>query len=44
MHSYVQRAIDGHNLPGKVIAGTDREQMLPGADCVVTAVSIGGAA
>lgn len=41
---YVQRAIDGHNLPGKVVASTNREELLPDADCVVTAVSIGGAA
>ncbi|MEE2752712.1 MAG: alpha-galactosidase [Candidatus Latescibacterota bacterium] len=44
VQDYVQRAIDGHNLPGKVIGSTKREELLPGADCVVTAVSIGGAA
>ncbi len=44
MTDYVQRAIDGHNLPGKVVASTNREELLPDADCVVTAVSIGGAA
>ncbi|MBN60398.1 MAG: alpha-glucosidase/alpha-galactosidase [Gemmatimonadetes bacterium] len=44
VRDYVQRAIDGHGLPGKVIASTDRAELLPGADCVVTAVSIGGAA
>lgn len=44
VQDYVQRAIDGHNLPGKVIASSNREELLPGADCVVTAVSIGGAA
>jgi alpha-galactosidase len=44
VQAYVQRAVDGHNLPGKVIASTNREELLPGADCVVTAVSIGGAA
>ena len=44
VRGYVQRAIDGHDLPGHVIAATDREQLLPGADCVVTAVSIGGPA
>ena len=44
VQDYVQRAIDGHNLPGKVIASTNREDLLSGADCVVTAVSIGGAA
>jgi alpha-galactosidase len=44
VQDYVQRAIDGHNLPGKVIGSTDREELLADADCVVTAVSIGGAA
>lgn len=44
VRSYVQRAIDGHKLPGKVVASTDRNELLPGADCVVTAVSIGGPA
>ena len=44
VQGYVQRAIDGHKLPGKVIASTNRQDLLPGADCVVTAVSIGGAA
>lgn len=44
VRNYVQRAIDGHGLPGKVIASSDRAELLPGADCVVTAVSIGGAA
>ena len=44
VHDYVNRAIDGHGLPGKCIASTDREELLPGADFVVTAVSIGGAA
>ena len=41
---YVQRAIDGHDLPGKVIGSTDREELLADADCVVTAVSVGGPA
>jgi alpha-galactosidase len=41
---YVHRAIEGHRLPGRVIASADRRELLPGADCVVTAVSIGGAA
>lgn len=44
VQDYVQRAIDGHGLPGKVVASTNREELLPDADCVVTAVSIGGAA
>ena len=44
VRDYVQRAIDAHDLPGTVVAGTDRQELLPDADCVVTAVSIGGAA
>jgi alpha-galactosidase len=44
VRDYVQRAVDGHGLPGTVTASTRREELLPGADCVVTAVSIGGAA
>ena len=44
VRSYVQSAIDGHGLPGRVVASTNREELLPGADCVVTAVSIGGLA
>jgi alpha-galactosidase len=41
---YVNRAIEGHGLPAKCIASTDRNELLPGADCVVTAVSVGGPA
>src|SRR3569833_997301 len=41
---YVGRASEGHGLPGKCIASTDRRELLEGADCVVTAVSIGGPA
>ena len=44
VHDYVQRAIDAHGLPGTVVAGTCREELLPEADCVVTAVSVGGPA
>ena len=44
VRTYVQRAIDGHKLPAKVVASTDRAELLPGADCVVTAVSVGGPA
>ena len=36
VHDYVQRAIDAHRLPGTVVAGTCREELLPEADCVVT--------
>ena len=41
---YVNRAIDGHGLPGKCVYSTERRELLEGADCVVTAVSVGGAA
>lgn len=41
---YVQRAIDAHNLPATCVASTDRRELLPAADFVVTAVSIGGPA
>ncbi len=44
VHDYVTRAIKGNDLPGQCIASTDRMELLPGADFVVTAVSIGGAA
>lgn len=44
VHDYVNRAIKGNDLPGECIASMDREELLPGADFVVTAVSIGGAA
>ena len=44
VQAYVNRAIEGNGLPGTCIANTDREQLLDGADIVVTAVSIGGAA
>ena len=42
--NYVTRAIEGNNLPAKCISSTDRNELLPDADFVVTAVSIGGAA
>jgi len=41
---YVQRAIDAHHLPARLLGGTDRKELLPGADFVVTAVSVGGPA
>ena len=37
---YVRRAIEGHSLPARCIGSTDRRDLLPGADVVVTAVSI----
>ena len=41
---YVRRAIEGHGLPARCIHSADRRELLPGADVVVTAVSIGGPA
>ena len=42
--AYVQRTIEAHNLPATLDSSTDRRQLLPGADFVVTSVSVGGAA
>ena len=42
--AYVQRAIDAHDLPATVVADTDRAKLLPGADFVITSVSVGGPA
>jgi len=41
---YVQRLVDGHGLPAKVEASTDRLAALDGADFVVTSISVGGPA
>ena len=41
---YVERTIAKHRLPAKVVASLDRKALLPGADFVVTSVSVGGGA
>ncbi len=41
---FVQRVVDHHKLPAKVIGSTDRRQVLEGADHVVTAIAVGGPA
>jgi len=41
---FVERTIAKHDLPAKLEVGTDRRELLPGADFVVTSVSVGGAA
>lgn len=41
---YVQRIIDGHGLPARLESVLDRRDALPGADFVVTSISVGGAA
>jgi alpha-galactosidase len=44
VNRYVSRIIEKHNLPAQCISSTERRELLSGADCVVTSVSIGGAA
>ncbi len=41
---YIQRVIDRHNLPAKVTASTNRRELLPGANFVITSIAAGGAA
>ncbi len=42
--SYVQRTVEKYALPTKVIASTDRRELLPDADFVITSVAVGGGA
>jgi len=44
VRAYVQKVIDGNDLPAKVIASSERTEVLKDADFVVIAVSIGGPA
>lgn len=41
---YVRRIIEGHNLPARLSATTERREALRGADFVVTSISVGGPA
>jgi alpha-galactosidase len=41
---YVQRTVERYGLPTKVVASLDRREVLPGADFVITSVSVGGGA
>jgi len=41
---YVQSTIDKYKLPTKLESSTDRTKLLPGADFVITSVSVGGGA
>jgi alpha-galactosidase len=41
---YVRRTAAKYDLPTQVVASTDRRELLPGADFVVTSVSVGGGA
>ncbi len=42
--SYVQRTAEKYSLPTRVIASTDRRELLPDADFVITSVAVGGGA
>ena len=44
VHRYIQRVVDAHDLPAKVISHTDRTKVLKNADFVVISVAIGGPA
>ena len=44
VHGFIQRLIDRHNLPTRLMATTNRTEALPGADFVVTSISVGGPA
>jgi Alpha-galactosidases/6-phospho-beta-glucosidases, family 4 of glycosyl hydrolases len=41
---YVQRIVEAYQLPARVEGTTDRRAALPGADFVVTSISVGGPA
>ena len=40
--SYVRRTIEHHNLPTRLEVSQNRRELLPGADFVVTSISVGG--
>ena len=44
VEAYVRAIIDGHGLKATLSASTERKKLLPGADFVVTSISVGGAA
>jgi len=44
VRGYLQQMIDTHHLPTKLIASTNRRELLPGADFVITSISAGGGA
>jgi len=41
---YLERTVEAHKLPAKIVASTDRRKLLRGADFVVTSISVGGPA
>lgn len=44
IHAFLTRLIEQHKLPTRLLATTQREEALPGADFVITSISVGGAA
>ncbi|MCX5670766.1 MAG: alpha-galactosidase [Planctomycetota bacterium] len=42
--AYVRRAVEAHGVPAKIESAIDHRDALPGADFVITSVSVGGAA
>lgn len=44
VRAYAQRMIDTHGLPTRLVCATDRKELLPGADFVVTSIAAGGGA
>lgn len=44
LQRFIQRGIDHYKFPGKLIASTDRRELLPSADFVVTSISANGGA
>ncbi|MFP4581737.1 MAG: alpha-glucosidase/alpha-galactosidase, partial [Candidatus Sumerlaeia bacterium] len=44
IYEYVKRTAEYHKLPTKVVASTDRRDLLPDADFVVTSIAQGGGA
>ena len=41
---YLERAVEKYDLPTEIVASTDRHELLPDADYVITSVAVGGAA
>lgn len=41
---HIRGVIEAHRLPVKVVASTDRADLLPGADFVISSISVGGPA
>ncbi len=44
VRSYVQRMVDAYRLPTRVVASTNRTELLPEADFVITSIAAGGGA